>query len=123
MSITTEVTYTKYDNLHQSLSVTGSSNAMYPSTYTVEKRIASGAIVQYQKDENITQFDDFSTASNLTIKAVEISKASSDGGFFKIQLNPVSYTARAVVGDVYTQTYDFTSTDNTALSTRITQYS
>lgn len=123
LSITTEVSYTNYDNLHESLSVTGSSNAMYPSTYTVEKRIASGAIVQYQKDENITQFDDFSTASNLTIKAVEISNASSDSGFFQIQLNPVSYTARAQVADVYTQSYDFTSTDNTALSTRITQYS
>lgn len=123
LSITTEVTYTKYDNLHESLSVTGSSNAMYPSTYTVEKRIASGAIVQYQTDSNITQFDDFSTSSNLTIKAVEISNASSDSGFFQIQLNPVSYTARAQVADVYTQSYDFTSTDNTALSTRITQYS
>ena len=123
LSITTEVKFTKYDNLHESLSVTGSSNAMYPSTYTVEKRIASGAIQQYQTDNNITQFDDFNTSSNLTIKAVEISNASSDSGFFQIQLNPVSYTARAEVAEVYTQSYDFTSTDNTALSTRITQYS
>ena len=47
----------------------------------------------------------------------------SSGGFFQIQLNPVSYTARATVADVYKQSYDYTSTDNTALSTRITQYS
>ena len=123
VSISTEISWTKYDNLHDSLSVTNSSNAMFPSTYTIGKRIASGAITQYQTDNNITQFDDFNTSSNLTLKAVETGKASSDSGFFQLQLNPVSYTARMEVGDTYTQSYDFTSTDNTAISTRITQYS
>ncbi len=123
VSITTEISWTKYDNLHQSLSVTNSSNAMFPSTYTIGKRIASGAITQYQTDNNITQFDDFNTSSNLTLKAVETGKASNDSGFFQLQLNPISYTARMAVADVYTQNYDFTSTDNTAISTRITQYS
>ena len=123
VSIATEISWTKYDNLHDSLSVTNSSNAMFPSTYTIGKRIASGAITQYQTDNNITQFDDFNTSSNLTLKAVETGKAVSDNGFFKLQLNPVSYTARMNVAEVYTQTYDFTSTDNTAISTRITQYS
>ena len=123
VSISTEISWTKYDNLHDSLSVTSSSNAMFPSTYTIDKRIASGAIMQYQTDNNITQFDDFNTSSDLTLKAVETGKASSDSGFFQLQLNPVSYTARMGVADVYTQSYDFTSTDNTAISTRITQYS
>ena len=123
VSISTEISWTKYDNLHDSLSVTNSSNAMFPSTYTIGKRIASGAITQYQNDNNITQFDDFNTSSNLTLKAVETGKASSDSGFFQLQLNPVSYTARMGVAEVYTQSYDFTSTDNTAISTRITQYS
>ena len=123
VSISTEISWTKYDNLHDSLSVTNSSNAMFPSTYTIGKRIASGAITQYQNDNNITQFDDFNTSSNLILKAVETGKASSDSGFFQLQLNPVSYTARMGVAEVYTQSYDFTSTDNTAISTRITQYS
>ena len=123
VSISTEISWTKYDNLHDSLSVTSSSNAMFPSTYTIDKRIASGAIMQYQTDNNITQFDDFNTSSDLTLKAVETGKASSDSGFFQLQLNPISYTARMNVADVYTQSYDFTSTDNTAISTRITQYS
>ena len=123
VSITTELSWTKYDNLHKSLSVTNSSNAMFPTTYTIEKRIASGAITQYQNDNNITQFDDFNTSSNLTIKAVQVGKATSDSGFFKIQLNPISYTARMAVAGVYTQSYDFTSTSNTAISSVITQYS
>jgi len=33
------------------------------------------------------------------------------------------YTARMNVAGVYSQTYDFRTLDNTALGTRITQYS
>ena len=89
----------------------------------VEKRIVSGTINQYQTDNNITQFDNFSTNSNITIKAVEVGNAANATPFFQIQLNPASYTARMEVGDVYQQSYDFSSLDNTSLDTRITQYS
>ena len=96
---------------------------MFPTTYTIGTRVVSGTIKQYQLDTNITQFDDFSTNSNINIKAVEVGKASSDSGFWAMQLNPGMYTARLEVGDAYTQSYDFRSLDNTALGTRLTQYS
>jgi len=38
-------------------------------------------------------------------------------------LNPIKYTARLDVAEVYTQSYDYMSLDNTALGTSITQYS
>ena len=123
LQIQNQIEWTPFETLHDSLSVTNSSNAMFPSTYTLGTRIASGEIRQYQTDNNVTQFDDFNTSSNLTIKAVEVGKASSDNGFFSINLNPISYTARMNPEDAYTQSYDYTSTDNTALGTRITQYS
>ena len=123
LQIQNQIEFTPYETLHDSLSVTDSSNAMFPSTYTLEMRVASGEIRQYQTDNNVTQFDDFNTSSNLTIKAVEVGKASSDSGFFSINLNPISYTARVQPQDVYVQSYDYTSTDNTALGTRITRYS
>jgi len=123
LRISNNIQWTQFETLQNSLSVTNSSNAMYPDTYTVSDRTVSGELRQYQTDNNITQFDDFSTSSNLTIKAVELGKATSDSGFFQIQLNPVSYTARMKTSSVYEQSYDFTSTDNTALSTSITQYS
>jgi len=118
-----DITWTKYTNLHSSLSVTNSSNAMFPSAYTVDKRIASGEIRQYQTDNNITQFDDFSTNTDLTIKAIEVGKATNTTPFFQLQLNPVMYTARLEVSEVFAQSYDFRSLDNTAIGTRITQYS
>jgi len=68
------------------------------------------------------EFDNFSTNTDLTIKAIKVGNASNATPFFQIQLNPVSYTARVDVAPVFTQSYDFKSLDNTALDTRITQY-
>ena len=123
LQIQNSIDWTEFKTLQDSLSVTNSSNAMFPSAYTISNRIVSGAIRQYQTDNNITQFDDFSTSSNITLKAVEVGKASSDNGFFSININPCMYTARLESNAVYSQSYDFRSTDNTALGTRITQYS
>ena len=119
VQVQNNINWTKYDTLHDSLNGT----IMYPTTYTIGNRVVSGTIQQYQIDANITQHDDFSTNSNINIKAVEVGKASSDNGFWAIQLNPAMFTARMDVADVYTQSYDFRSTDNTALGTRVTQYS
>ena len=124
LQIQNNIEWTPYETLHNSLSVTNSSNAMFPSAYTVGTRITSGEIRQYQTDNNITQFDDFSTNTDLTIKAIQVGKASNATPFFQIQVNPVMYTARMQVADVYTQSYDFRSLDNTnSLATQITQYS
>jgi len=123
-SISNETTWLQYETLQKSLLVTNASNIMRPSDYAVEKRNISGAIVQYQTDNNINQFDDFSTNSNITIKAVEVGKAANATPFFQIQLNPASFTARMAVGDVYTQSYDFRLIDNsTTFNNIITQYS
>ena len=124
LQIQNNIEWTPYETLHNSLSVTNSSNAMFPSAYTVGTRITSGEIRQYQTDSNITQFDDFSTNTDLTIKAIQVGKAFNATPFFQIQVNPVMYTARMQVADVYTQSYDFRSLDNTnSLATQITQYS
>ena len=119
VQIQNTIDWTPFETLHNSLSVTNSSNAMFPSAYTVTSRIVSGAVTQYQTDNNITQFDDFSTSSDINI----IAKKFDGTTFWAIQINPGMYTARIQVSDVYSQTYDFRSTDNTALETRITTYS
>ena len=124
LQIQNNIEWTPYETLHNSLSVTNSSNAMFPSAYTVGDRVISGEIRQYQTDNNITQLDDFSTNTDLTIKAIQIGKASNATPFFQIQVNPVMYTARMQIADIYTQSYDFRSLDNTnSLATQITQYS
>ena len=122
--IQNDINWTPYSTLQKSLSVTNSSNIMRPSSYVVEKRIISGAIQQYQTDNNITQFDDFSTSSNITIKAIKVGEASSATPFFQIAINPASFTARMATGDVFCNSYDFRSLDNTnTVPNIITQYS
>jgi len=124
ISIQNNITWTEYETLHKSLNVTNASNIMRPSEYVVEKRIVSGAVNQYQTDNNITQFDDFSTSSNITIKAVEVGNAANATPFLQIQLNPASFTARMSVANAYSQSYDFASLDNTnTVANIITQYS
>ena len=122
LQLQNNINWTPFTNLHNSLSVTSSSNAMFPSDYTLGTRIISGEIRQYQTDNNNTQFDDFSTNTNLTIKAIKVGEASNATPFFQIQLNPIKYTARLDPAEVYTQSYDYRSLDNTALDTSITEY-
>jgi hypothetical protein len=119
VSIQNDIEWTPYETLNKSLAVTGASNAMYPDTYTVNNRIVSGEVRQYQTNNNITQFNDFSTNSNIILKGNRMDGTT----FWQLQINPAMFTSRMTVGDVYVQSYDFRSTDNTALSTRITQYS
>ena len=119
LNIQNETEWTPYETLHDSLN----STTMFPSAHTVGKRIISGEIRQYQTDNNVAQFDDFSTSTDLIMKAVKIGNAFDATPFFQIQVNPVMYTARMQVADAYTQSYDFRSLDNTGtLNASITNY-
>ena len=121
VSIQNNLDWTPFETLHDSLAVTNSSNAMYPSAYTVTERVVSGAITQYQTDNNITQFDDFSTSSSITITG---KKASDNTDYWTLTLNPIMFTARLNVSDIYTQSYDFRSLDNgEQLNAQISTYS
>ena len=122
--IENQISWTEFATLQNSLNVTNASNIMRPTTYTVDKRTISGAVRQYQNDDNITQFDNFSTNSNITIKAIEIGKASNATPFFQVSMNPASFTTRMEPAEIYTQSYDFRTVDNAnSVSDVITQYS
>jgi hypothetical protein len=71
LQIQNEIAWTPYETLNDSLEVTNSTNAMFPTTYTLGKRIISGEIRQYQNDNNVTQFDDLNASSSLTIKGLK----------------------------------------------------
>ena len=116
ISIQNSIEWTPYETLTASLAVTNSSDAMFPNKYTLESRIVSGEIRQYQTDNNVTQFDDFSTSANLAITAKNV---ADNDPFLEVTINPATYTARMQPEEVYTQSYDFRSIENTALNTQI----
>ena len=125
LRISNEISWTNYSTLQDSLLITNNDTdtIMFPSTYTVEKRTVSGEIRQYQVDDNVSQFDNFSTNTDLTIKAIKVGNAPSDTPFFQIRLNPISYTARVDVAPVFTQSYDFKSLEDTIITLYENNYS
>jgi hypothetical protein len=113
ISSTVQIQNTINWNEFQDLQTSVAGTMQYPSAYTIGTRVVSGAIKQYQTDNTITQFDDFSTASNVTIKGVQVGKAASDSGFIAVTINPAMFTARMEVSEIYTQSYDYRSLDQT----------
>ena len=122
LQVQNNIDWLPFETLQSSLAVTNSSNVMRASNYTVNKRIISGAISQYQTDNNITQFDDFSTSANITLKGIKMGDAVDATPFFQIALNPTTYTARMSPSEVYMQSYDYSYTGSATLNSLITQY-
>ena len=116
LSVQNEISWTPYETLQSSLSVTSASNAMYPSGFTLGRRVVSGNIVQYITSNNSSTVQTFNTDTTVRVKTVV------DGStFLDANLANCMFTKRANVADVFTQTFDYRLVGNPAnLSTVIT---
>ena len=116
LSVQNEIEWTPYETLQSSLSVTSASNAMYPSGFTLGRRVVSGNIVQYITSNNSSTVQTFDTDTTVRVKTVV------DGStFLDANLANCMFTKRANVADVFTQTFDYRLVGNPAnLSTVIT---
>ena len=89
---------------------------MYPSNFTLEKRILSGSIGQYVTNDFNSDVQTWDTGIPIIIKAGE---SGTQG--FQLNLANCSFTNRAGVEDVFTQTYDWKMNDNpTDLGSKLT---
>ena len=122
VNIQNNIDWTPFETLQSSLSVTDASNVMRASNYTVSRRLISGAISQYQTDNNINQFDDFSTTANITLKGVKVEDAANATPFIQLALNPATFTARMTPSEVFMQSYDFSYTGSATVDSIITEY-
>ena len=116
LSVQNEISWTPYETLHSSLSVTSASNAMYPSGFTLERRVVSGNVVQYVTDANSSTVQTFNKDTTVRVKTVV------DGStFLDANLANCMFTKRINTADVFTQTFDYRLVGNPAnLSTVIT---
>ena len=115
LSVQNEISWTPYTTLQNSLSVTSASNAMYPSGYTLDRRVVSGNIVQYLTENNSSTFQTFNTGTTVAVKTVVNSST-----FLNANLTSCMFTKRASVGEAFTQAFDFRLLTNPAdLSTLI----
>ena len=116
LSVQNEIEWTPYGTLHNSLSVTNASNAMYPSGFTLGRRVVSGNIVQYVTDSTSSAVQSFDTDTTVRVKTIV------DGStFLDANLANCMFTKRTNIADVFTQTFDYRLVGNPAnLSTVIT---
>lgn len=111
MELQNEISWTPYTTIHNSLSVTSATNSMYPSEFSLSKKILAGSIVQYLTGSNTLNTLDWDTNASLTIKAGNGESGASFRGF---SFGPAicSFTNRINTGDVYAQSYDWRMTEN-----------
>jgi len=114
-----DINWVGYQTVNAGLDVTNASNAMYPTEFTIDKKTLSGSIGQYITDTTSSDLQNFTTGESLRIKAGETISSAFCG--FDLNMASCSFTNRANVAEVFTQNYDWRSTDNsTALSSIIT---
>ena len=116
LSVQNEIQWTPYETLHNSLSVTNASNAMYPSGFTLGRRVVSGNIVQYLTSGNSGTVQSFNADTSVRSK-----KVVNGSIFLDANLANCMFTKRMGQGEVFTQTFDYRLIGNPAnLSTVIT---
>jgi len=98
--------------LHNSLSVTNASNAMYPSDYSLGERVVSGNITQYIGDNNSSTIQSFNTNTSVRVKSLFDSNLSDtdtaqDDTFLDANLTSCMFTKRTTTDEVFTQTFDY----------------
>ena len=102
LSVQNNTNFKGYETLQNSLSVTNTTNAMYPSGFFLENRVVAGNITQFLTSSNSSTSTDFSTNSNITLKTL------LDGGtFFQAALTGCMFTKRVQVGEAFQSTFDF----------------
>ena len=102
LSVQNNISWTPYETLQDSLSVTSASNAMYPSNYSLNDRVVSGNITQFHTSGNSSEFQTFDTSTSVRIKTIV-----NNSTFFDANMTGCMFTKRSGQGEVFTQTYDY----------------
>ena len=115
-----EISWIPYTTVNGGISASDASTSMYPSDFTVEKRILAGNIGRYLSDTNGVDLQEWSTGTSLRIKYGQNIGATLYGLDFNMP--SCSFTNRLQVESVFVQNYDWRLIDNTTeLSSIITK--
>jgi hypothetical protein len=117
LELQNEIEWNPFATVNDAVSAT----TMYPSGFTLSKKILAGSITQYLTGENSSNALTFNTSSTLSIKA---GNGLPNNQFRGFSFGPAtcSFTNRIATGTVYTQNYDWRLTDNTTSLTSLLNY-
>jgi len=105
MELQNEIQWTGYKTVNNAISAT----TMYPSGFTLSKRILAGSIAQYLTDTTTSYASDFEANASLDLKAGSGDFSALSNTFRGIHfLGDVSYTTRVNTGSpVFLRNYDW----------------
>jgi len=102
-----DIEWTPYETVNDALNVTNAATSMYPSNFTLKKRILAGSIGQYVLSNFNSDTQQWKTGVPIVIKAGE---SATQG--FQFDLQSCTFTNRNIVEDVFTQSYDWIMNDS-----------
>lgn len=111
MELQNEIEWTPYATVGGAISATSAATSMYPSAFTISKKILAGSITQYLTDSNTSNTLQWDTDAFLTIKAGNGQPGSAFRGFF---FGPAicTFTNRINTGNTFLQNYDWRMVQN-----------
>ena len=111
LELQNEINWTPYATVHGALSATTPDTSMYPSSFSLSKKILSGSITAYLTNINAAEAQTWDSSAQIQIKAGNGLSSNSFRGF---NFGPAtcSYTNRANTGDVFIHNYDWRMIQN-----------
>lgn len=121
MELQNDVEWTPYTTVAGALSATSAATSMFPSTFTLSKKILAGSIRQYLTGSNIAYTQGWDTDASLSIKA---GNGQSGANFRGFSFGPATcaFTNRIRQGNVFLQAYDWRMTENPSNLATILKY-
>ena len=117
MELQNDISWTPYTTVNGAFSAT----TMYPSGFTISKKILAGSITQYLTTDTSSNAQTFNSSVSLSIVA---GNGLSGGSFRGFSFGPATctFTNRISAGNIFTQSYDWRLTDNSSSLATILKY-
>ena len=115
MELQNNIKWNPYETVNDALDIGNThseSTTMYPSNFTLEKRILSGSVGQYVTDSTNSNVQTWEIGVPVRINAGNGEAGNSFRGFSFKSTN-CSFTDRNIVENVFTQSYDWKMNENT----------
>jgi len=115
MELQNSIKWNPYETVNDALDIGNThseSTTMYPSNFTLEKRILSGSVGQYVTDSTNSNVQTWEIGVPVRINAGNGEAGNSFRGFSFKSTN-CSFTDRNIVEDVFIQSYDWKMNENT----------
>lgn len=109
LELQNDIEWTPYTTVNAALDVTTAGTTMYPSSFSLSKKILSGTIVEYLSDINTGDAQTWGKQAPIEIKA---GNGLSGPNFRGFHFGPAqcSFTNRINSGNIFTQSYDWRMT-------------